>query len=311
MSCLAKNIPCNGSRLQQLVDAVENAISLSCVVVIGWQIGCRLTLLLIEQILDERAKHPTVWPTCPKCQTPLQSKGFAKRQVRTMVGVIHFKRRIGRCPNRCRIGQVAPLDLALQLAPHQHSCVTLSVFKRLACLLSVFVPYQTASSLLNELISMKVSAKAIWNWVQNAGQRAISTLNDELEALAQGIAVDVESTDPDTENLPLLIGADGVMVPFRPEKGSPKGGIRWREVKVAIVARLGLHRSQSHNDSEKIETKLVQLCQVCHRHFGLLPCGTASLSSRESLAGRENDTSAGLVRFCETSAPLPYTNLQL
>lgn len=265
MSCLAKNIPCNDSRLQQLVDAVENAVSLSCVVVIAWQIGCRLTVLLIEQILDERAKRPTVWPTCPKCQTRLQSKGFAKRQVTTMVGVIHFKRRIGRCPNRCRIGLVAPLDLALELVPHQHSCVTL---KRLACLLAVFVPYQTASSLLNELISMKVSAKSIFNWVQNAGHRAICTLNDELSALAQGTEIGVEPTDPDTENLPLLIGVDGVMAPFRPEKGSPKGArglpshpkgaIRWREVKVAIVARLGVRRSQSDNDSDNPQTQLIQ-----------------------------------------------------
>ena len=41
--------------------------------------------------------------------------------------------------------------------------------------------------------------------------------------------------------LPLLISADGVKIPFRPVPGTPKGKIRWREVKVAILARLG-HR---------------------------------------------------------------------
>ncbi len=109
MSCLAKNIPCNDSILQHLVCAVENAVSLSAVVCIGWQIASRLTLLLIEEILDKRARCPTRWPTGPKCQATLQSKGFAKRQITTMIGVIHLKRRIGRCPNRCRIGQVVPL----------------------------------------------------------------------------------------------------------------------------------------------------------------------------------------------------------
>jgi hypothetical protein len=39
--------------------------------------------------------------------------------------------------------------------------------------------------------------------------------------------------------LPLAIGADGVMVPFRPTPKTPKGAIQWREVKVGILARLG------------------------------------------------------------------------
>jgi len=38
--------------------------------------------------------------------------------------------------------------------------------------------------------------------------------------------------------LPLLLGADGVMVPFRPEGGKPKGKTVWREVKVGVLARL-------------------------------------------------------------------------
>ena len=39
--------------------------------------------------------------------------------------------------------------------------------------------------------------------------------------------------------LPLVIGADGVRVPFRPQPGTPQGKTRWREIKVAILARLG------------------------------------------------------------------------
>jgi hypothetical protein len=43
----------------------------------------------------------------------------------------------------------------------------------------------------------------------------------------------------------LVIGADGVMVPFRPQKGSRKGKTVWREVKVGILARLKQHRTGS------------------------------------------------------------------
>jgi hypothetical protein len=44
---------------------------------------------------------------------------------------------------------------------------------------------------------------------------------------------------PEVAALPLLMGADGVMAPFRPKLGTPKGKTVWREVKVAIFARLG------------------------------------------------------------------------
>ena len=47
-------------------------------------------------------------------------------------------------------------------------------------------------------------------------------------------------------------------MPFRQQKGSPKGAIVWREVKVAIVARLGLRLSDGDTDSERTETRLVQ-----------------------------------------------------
>ena len=43
--------------------------------------------------------------------------------------------------------------------------------------------------------------------------------------------------------MPLIIGADGVMVPIRPLEKTPKGKTIWREVKVAILTRLGYQLS--------------------------------------------------------------------
>lgn len=39
--------------------------------------------------------------------------------------------------------------------------------------------------------------------------------------------------------MPLIIAADGVTVPFRPQPKTAKGRIVWREVKIALLARLG------------------------------------------------------------------------
>jgi hypothetical protein len=41
------------------------------------------------------------------------------------------------------------------------------------------------------------------------------------------------------------MGADGVMVPFRPEGGQPRGKTAWHEVKVGVLARLGHHRTRT------------------------------------------------------------------
>ena len=45
--------------------------------------------------------------------------------------------------------------------------------------------------------------------------------------------------------MPLLIAADGVTGPFRPQPKTSKGKIVWREVKVALLTRLGKHQTQA------------------------------------------------------------------
>ena len=103
MPCQLKNIHCYDSTLQELFARLESAISLTALVFTTWQLAHRQAVLLIEETLDKRAKQQTKWCACPKCGAKLQSKGFAKRQITTLMGVIRFKRRVGRCPNRCRI----------------------------------------------------------------------------------------------------------------------------------------------------------------------------------------------------------------
>jgi hypothetical protein len=66
----------------------------------------------------------------------------------------------------------------------------------------------------------------------------------QLEMRAKGEAILPESLSELLSSLPLIIGADGVMVPFRPVANPPKGKTQWREIKVAILARLGVHHNQ-------------------------------------------------------------------
>lgn len=84
-----------------------------------------------------------------------------------------------------------------------------------------------------------MSAGSLWNWVQQVGQRAEGALSEALGLQASGETVTPESIDDALAALPLPIGADGVMVPFRPTPKTPVGGVQWREIKVGILARLG------------------------------------------------------------------------
>jgi hypothetical protein len=131
---------------------------------------------------------------------------------------------------------VAPLDEALGLLPHQR---TGAEVHWMGCLLAVFVPYETACRLLQQLTGVPLATGTLWRWVQPVGQRVMAQLAEAVEGLAAGTLPPAEPLAAEWAALPLVIGADGVMVPFRPEPGTPKGKTRWREVKVAILARVG------------------------------------------------------------------------
>jgi hypothetical protein len=73
----------------------------------------------------------------------------------------------------------------------------------------------------------------------------MAALQEHLDALATGALPPEEPLAPEHAAMPLLIGADGVMVPLRPAEGTPKGKTTWREVKVGILARLGQHRTRA------------------------------------------------------------------
>jgi hypothetical protein len=133
------------------------------------------------------------------------------------------------------------LDEAIGIAPHQASSDELM---RLGCLLSLVMPYDLAGWMLGQWNGLSVSASTLWNWVQAKGKQAEAELNAQLQQQTAGSACQVEVLDESLSALPLAISADGVMVPFRPTPQTPKGKTKWQEVKVGILARLGMRQNQ-------------------------------------------------------------------
>jgi hypothetical protein len=98
MLCLHDTIHDDDPAVQRLLSAVEDAHSLTALILAAWQVARVLTMHLVEAVLAQRRQHPARWPRCPQCGAGLRSKGFAKRQITSLFGPIQWRRRVGRCP---------------------------------------------------------------------------------------------------------------------------------------------------------------------------------------------------------------------
>jgi hypothetical protein len=251
MLCLNDSIRDDDPCVQRLLCTIEEAHTLPELILAAWSLARVLASQLVESVLAARARRPTSWPCCPQCGACMRSKGFVKRQVISLLGPLRWQRRVGRCPQGCETPQVAPLDDELGLHPQQR---TSGELQHLGCALAVFVPFATAATLLGWASGVAVSPRAVWDWVQAAGRRAMAQLHAQLQAVATGHVPTEEPLAAELAAAPLLLGADGVMVPFRPEGGQPRGKTAWHEVKVGVLARLGQHRTRTG----QVVTRLAQ-----------------------------------------------------
>ena len=221
--------------LQKAMRNAEQAVRFEAIVSAVWKLIGLVAVCVIEEIIKRRTQLQVKWPLCPQCGRRLESKGLAPRQMQTLFGLVRWTRRVGRCHDQCRIGQVAPSDEELGIKPYQATCATV---ERIVCLLAVFLPFQTVAFLLKECCHLEISASCVWHWTQAAGAKAMRQLAGELRQLGEGQPPSPEGLSEEVQRMTLLLGGDGVMVPFRPMPETAAGKIQWREVKVGILARL-------------------------------------------------------------------------
>ena len=236
MATILEEISCADRRLEPLAHSVRESAELHRLVLSAFKFSLTLALIIVEEILNYRAENMDDKLDRPFCSRPLESKGKIVRVMETLIGTLRWKRRIRRCEHGCPVNHAAPFDGELGIAPTRK---TSSELKYLGCLLAVFVPFNIAETLLADIFGIGASRGAIWNWVQEAGGKAMAKLQNELERFERGEEPEEEKAVALTENLPMVAGADGVMVPFRPDGGNPEGKTVWLEVKVGIVARIG------------------------------------------------------------------------
>ncbi len=169
MSSLLMEIIQLDSKVQELFFEVTKAVTLKALVLIGFKLGLAIALVIVKEVLTERSHQIIDQPLCPKCQTPLNSKGWFPRAVKTLIGILTWKRKVWRCPNGCKIGQVAPFDIELGLRPNQR---TGDEVKQIACALAVFIPFNIAVVLLKSLTGIEVSSGILHD-----GIKVVDTFN--------------------------------------------------------------------------------------------------------------------------------------
>ncbi len=238
--------------MQPLYEKLQRSATLASLVLAAWQIGVWFARALVNHHLNERAQLPQSWGSCHQCGSRLESKGLVNRRMLTLMGWVEWRRRVGRCPNRCAGSHDAPFDAVLGIVPYQQTSIELV---RLGCLLAVFLPFELAVQLLSQWCGIGMSDATVWRWVQQFGRQALQQLNCELDNLHQGIEPAMEAMDPTLMELPLVIAADGVSVPFRAQAGTPKGKIRCQEVKIALLARLRLVQTRSAQTKTRLEQR--------------------------------------------------------
>jgi hypothetical protein len=144
------------------------------------------------------------------------------------------------------------LDIALGIKSYQQTSLELV---RLGCLLAIFVPFETVTVIAQRFTGIKLNAQTIWSWVQLWGKQAMNQLQEEMAQLADGQEPNPEPLEETLRQMPLVIGADGVMVPMRPHEGQPHGSIQWREVKVGILVRLGHHLNRKGKEIVRLHQR--------------------------------------------------------
>ena len=205
-------------------------------VYLSFKLGLAIAVIILQNELNENGKADDEYDYfCPICGSKLNSKGLKERTINSLIGKLTWKRRVLRCPKGCEIGQIAPFDEKLNIKPYQKYS---SEVIKMACLLAIFVPYQIAAKILKQLTGVSICTNTIWNWVQNKGEEINTKVQEELKLLESGQTLEPEEIDPEISSLPMVIGADGVFVPFRPETNSPEGKTVWYEVKVGIIGRI-------------------------------------------------------------------------
>lgn len=241
---------------QEITAQLNNAVTLRQIIFIAFKLALIIAVTIVEKILEIRARPMDNKDKlkCPHCGSSLQSKGFSSRQIRSLIGLISWRRRVWRCPCGCKNGQIVPFDEQLGITPHQRIS---DEVKEMACMLAVFVPFQTASLILMALTGAEICPATIWNWVQIAGKKVIFKIEQELKDLSENKFISSEKISEEISKLIMAIGGDGVYVPFRPSGGKPEGKTQWKEVKVGIFARLGEKLTRNGKKVKSIVRKRV------------------------------------------------------
>ena len=171
-----------------------------------------------SQGMAERYPEPTI--CCPHCGEGARYVRRREGQVRTILGVVRYRRAYYLCPH-CHQG-TCPLDEELGLRPNGMS----AELERLAGMVGVQMAFGKGSQVFAELTLISLSDQALDKAAQAYGEE-IEQIEGEWQVEAQAGEALLRRQREASPPLRLYGALDGTMVHTRGEKEHP-----WRELKI-------------------------------------------------------------------------------
>ena len=138
MLCLHDTIHDDDPAVQRLLSAVEDAHSLTALILAAWQVARVLTIHLVEAVLAERSQHPENHP--PPCRSVGRAcavKALQSARSPASLGANPVAA-TGRTPSPMGARRPGFWTQALVVQPHQRSS---GEFQALGCALAGLVPF--------------------------------------------------------------------------------------------------------------------------------------------------------------------------
>jgi len=85
-------------------EAVHQAVWLHTLILAAFRLALAVACLVVEEVLNQRGREFGKRVVCPQCGTPLESRGLVARTMKSLIGCVTWKRRVWRCPRKCKLG---------------------------------------------------------------------------------------------------------------------------------------------------------------------------------------------------------------
>lgn len=78
-------------KIQELFEKLVKARTLVEMILLALELGKTVAVKAVEIVLEKRTQERCKWPECPQCGARIENKEQQERQIKSIIGLIHWK----------------------------------------------------------------------------------------------------------------------------------------------------------------------------------------------------------------------------